>query len=199
MTYSSKNLSRRWASRTKQPVLHESICHNMFLQNLPTPQTFQIYTPLQKTFTIIHKHVQTRTQMPARFSHATLKLMAGSFKGIIRCSEWAIMRIRLIRSRQVICLSDRYKHPLQTNQHFNIKPMFHCITKPSGCTQDYSINERKSQNLRVKWVSFNWGAENITVNTFRGNEVPKIIWIKNGSFWERLKESSPQTGETYRH
>lgn len=106
-----------------------------------------LHTP-PKTFTIIHKHVQTHTQMPASFLHAALKLMAGSFKGIIRCSEWAIMCIRLIQRRQVICLSDRYKHPLQTNQHFNIKPMFHCITKPPGCTQDYSINERKSQNLR---------------------------------------------------
>ncbi len=143
VTYSSKNLSHPWSSW----VLHESICHNTFLQNLPTPQTFQIYSPLQKTSTIIHKHVLTRTQMPAHFSHTTLKMMAGSFKGIIRCSEWAIMCIRLIRRRQVICLSDRYKHPLQTNQHFKIKPMFHCITKPSGCTQDYSINERKSQNL----------------------------------------------------
>lgn len=131
-----------------QPFLHGSVCHNIFPQNLPTWKIFQIYTPLQKTFTIIHKHVQTHTQMPASFSHAALKLMAGSFKGIIRCSEWAIMCIRLILRRQVICLSDKYKHPLQTNQHFNIKPMFHCITKPPGCTPDYSINERKSQNLR---------------------------------------------------
>ncbi len=118
-----------------------------FYRTFPLHRPFRSIHLSKKTFTIIHKHVLTRTQMPAHFSHTTLKMMAGSFKGIIRCSEWAIMCIRLIRRRQVICLSDRYKHPPQTNQHFKIKPMFHCITKPSGCTQDYSINERKSQNL----------------------------------------------------
>lgn len=87
---------------------------------------------------------------PPRFSHGTLKLMAGSFERIIRCSEWAIMRIRLICRRQAICLSDRYKHPQQTNQHLTIKSMIQYKTKPPGCTQEYTDNDRKHfpQNVR---------------------------------------------------
>lgn len=77
------------------------------------PRPLRRTPALPKTFTMLGKHAHTpmHKHKPPHFSHGTLKLMAGSFKRIIRCSEWAIMRIRLIYRRQAIRLSDRYKHP----------------------------------------------------------------------------------------